>query len=122
MDEDKYNPLLTQREIEHNTYLRIKYEYMDMKEKRKKRNRAGIIFIPVSGIVFLVLMFSLETKIIFLNLWIISIFAAVAFLIRNEYKYYKMREYLGFEDNCNAGVKDDNNEENIQAHREAKQK
>lgn len=110
MEEEKYNLLLTQREIEHNTYLRIKYEYQEMKEKRKKRNRAGIIFIPVSGIVFLSLMFSLETKIIFLVLWIISIFAAVAFLIRNEYKYYKMREYLGFEDKENNYEDFDDNE------------
>ena len=91
IEEDKYNPLLSERDIEHNTYLRVKYEYMEMKEKREKVNRIGIIFIAVSAIVFLALMFSLESKLFFLVLWIITIIFVVAYLIHNEYRIYRLR-------------------------------
>lgn len=108
MDEDKYNPLLTQHDIEHNTYLRVKYEYMEMKEKRDRINKTGIIFIAASAIVFLFLMFSLESKLFFLVLWIITILFVVAYLIRNEYKIYKLRVYLGYE---NEDDEEDNDDE-----------
>lgn len=108
MNEDKYNPLLSQRDIEHNTYIRIKYEYMEMKEKRDRVNKTGIIFIAISAIIFLLLMFSLESKLFFLILWIITILFVVSYLIRNEYKFYKLRLYLGYE---NESEKDNYDEE-----------
>lgn len=110
MNEDKYNPLLSQRDIEHNTYIRVKYEYMEMKEKRDRVNKTGIIFIAVSAVVFLFLMFSLESKLFFLILWIITILFVVSYLIRNEYKFYKLRVYLGYE-NESESEKNDNDEE-----------
>ena len=66
IEEDKYNPLLSERDIEHNTYLRVKYEYMEMKEKREKVNRIGIIFIAVSAIVFLALMVDIGFSIVYI--------------------------------------------------------
>ena len=111
IEEDKYNPLLSERDIEHNTYLRVKYEYMEMKEKREKVNRIGIIFIAVSDIVFLALMFSLESKLFFLVLWIITIIFVVAYLIHNEYRIYRLRVYLGYEDENEPEEKDDESED-----------
>lgn len=110
-DEDKYNPLLSEREIEHNTYLRVKYEYMEMKEKREKVNKIGIIFIAVSAIIFLTLMFSLESKLFFLVLWIITIIFVISYLIHNEYKIYRLRIYLGYEDENESEKNDDESED-----------
>ncbi|MGN0471181.1 MAG: hypothetical protein ACI4GV_09745 [Acutalibacteraceae bacterium] len=104
--EDKYDPSLSQHDIEHNTYIRLKDEYTEMKEMRKKVNKTGIIFIGISSIVFLALMFSLESKLFFLVLWIIIIICTVAYLIHNEYKIYKLRIYLGYE-NENENDEDD---------------
>ena len=47
--------------------------------------------------IFLVLMFSLESKIIFLVLWIISLIAIAAFLIYEEFKNYRYRNLLGLD-------------------------
>lgn len=96
--EDKYSPLLTKRDIEHNTYLRVKSEYTEMMEKRDRVNKTGIIFIAASAVVFLALMFSLESKLVFLALWITTIIFTVSFLIHNEYRIYRLRIYLGYED------------------------
>lgn len=83
---------------EHLTYLRIEEEYKEAKEKRLKYKRYGALFIILSGIVFLALMFSLENKIAFLILWVITDFYCAALMIRADYKYHKFAEYLGIED------------------------
>ena len=57
---------------EHLTYLKIQKEYEEAKEKRLKYRRFGALFILLTGIIFLTLMFSLENKIAFLILWVIT--------------------------------------------------
>ena len=83
---------------ERQTYLRIKEAYEDAKEKRLKYKRFGTLFIVLSGIIFLTLMFSLENKIAFLILWVATDFFCAALMIRADYRYHKFAEYLGVED------------------------
>ena len=96
---------------EHLTYLRIKKEYEDAKEKRHKYRRFGALFIIISGIVFLTLMFSLENKIAFLILWVITDFYCAALMIRADYKYHKFADYLGVEDEYSNHTEDEETEE-----------
>lgn len=83
---------------EHLTYLKIKEEFESAKRKRLAYKRNGAIFIIVSGIIFLTLMFSLESKIEFLTLWVISDFFCAALMIKADYNYHKFAEYLGIDD------------------------
>jgi putative membrane protein len=96
---------------EHQTYLRIKQEYENAKEKRLKYKRFGALFIIISGIVFLTLMFSLEHKIAFLILWVITDFYCAALMIRADYQYHRFAEYLGIEDEYTNNKKDEEAEE-----------
>lgn len=57
--------------------------------------RWGFLAIVLIPIVFLILMFSLESKIIFLVLWIVSILAIAAFLICVEYLHDAFMRRLG---------------------------
>lgn len=83
---------------EHKTYLRIMEEYENAKRKRLVYRRKGAAFIIISGIIFLTLMFSLESKIEFLVLWVVSDFFCAALMIKADYHYHKFAEYLGIED------------------------
>lgn len=56
--------------------------------------RCGFTCMIVIPIIFLVLMFSLESKLIFLILWIISLIALSAYLICIEYIHYKIQQQL----------------------------
>lgn len=67
---------------EHETYLRIMEEYENAKRKRLVYRRKGAAFIIISGIIFLTLMFSLESKIEFLVLWVVSDFFCAALMIK----------------------------------------
>ena len=58
----------------------------------KKMVRFGFLAIIIIPLIFLVLMFSLESKIIFLVLWIISIIAIALFLIIVEFIHSKLEE------------------------------
>ena len=72
--------------------------YEEAKRKREKYKKIGPIFVLVSGIIFLALMFTLENKITFLIFWVITILYTVALMIRTEYKYHQFRKYLGLID------------------------
>ena len=96
---------------EHQTYLKIQKEYEQAKDKRLKYRRYGAIFIILSGIIFLTLMFSLENKIAFLILWVITDFYCAALMIRADYKYHKFADYLGIEDEYTNYKKDEEKEE-----------
>ncbi len=96
---------------EHLTYLKIQKEYEEAKEKRLKYRRFGALFILLSGIIFLTLMFSLENKIAFLILWVITDFYCAALMIRADYKYHKFADYLGIEDEYTNYKKDEDKEE-----------
>ena len=69
--------------------------YEEAKRKREKYKKIGPIFVLVSGIIFLTLIFTLENKITFLIFWVITILYTVALMIRTEYKYHQFRKYLG---------------------------
>ena len=72
--------------------------YEEAKRKREKYKKIGPIFVLVSGIIFLALIFTLENKITFLIFWVITILYTVALMIRTEYKYHQFRKYLGLLD------------------------
>ena len=72
--------------------------YEEAKRKREKYKKIGPIFVLVSGIIFLALMFTLENKITFLIFWVITILYTVALMIRTEYKYHLFRRYLGLKE------------------------
>ena len=58
----------------------------------KKMVRFGFLAIIIIPLIFLVLMFSLESKIVFLVLWIISIITISVFLIIVEFIHAKLEE------------------------------
>ena len=92
------NPLLSQREQEHLTYLRVLRKYNDAKVKRIHYRRYGTLFILISALVFLALIFSLSTKILFLCLWIVTVLYCVFLMIRADYRYHCYKEMLGIAD------------------------
>lgn len=56
--------------------------------------RAGFICMLVIPLVFLVLMFSLESKLVFLILWIVSLLALILYLLILEYVHEEMQKKL----------------------------
>ena len=90
-------------------YRLILAEYQAYTQRRPTYIKAGLASILIIPMIFLVLMFSLESKIIFLVLWIISLIAIAAFLIYEEFKNYRYRNLLGLdlvkeaEDAANSG-------------------
>lgn len=58
----------------------------------RKMIRIGFLAIIIIPLIFLVLMFSLESKIVFLTLWIVSIIAIATWLIVVEYIHTKLEE------------------------------
>lgn len=79
------------------TFARLKEQYGEFSQKRPRYIKYGILSIFILPVVFLVLMFSLESKLIFLALWIVSIIACAVFLIVVEYKDYWYRQLLGLD-------------------------
>lgn len=76
-------------------FKNVAQAYEEAKRKREKYKKVGPIFVLVSGIIFLALIFTLENKITFLIFWVITILYTVALMIRTEYKYHLFRRYLG---------------------------
>ena len=69
--------------------------FEDLKRRRDNYLKYGPLFILISGVVFLTLMFSLERKIVFLILWVISVIYCAALMIRSEYRYHECARILG---------------------------
>ncbi len=86
---------LSQQEQEHLTYLFVYEKYNEYKNKRSQYRFYGSLFILISAIVFLLLMFSLEGKIVFLGLWIVTVIFCVVMMIRVDYLYNMYKEMLG---------------------------
>ena len=91
-------PPLSQQEKEHLTYLRTLNKFNELKQTRQKYRKYSPLFIVISGIVFLLLMFSLDSKIEFLILWIISIIFCVFAMVRADYNYSVFKELVGIAD------------------------
>ena len=89
----------TQQDYEHNAYLRLLHEYNNFVKKREKCRKVGIFVIISLAVLFLILMFSVDSKVVFLTLWVISIFISVFVIIRIDYRCYKYATILGIDDN-----------------------
>ena len=76
-------------------FKKVAKAYEEVKRKREKYKKIGPIFVSASGVAFLTLIFTLENKITFLILWVITILYTVALMVRAEYKYHQFRCYLG---------------------------
>lgn len=83
--------------------------FEEAKRKRDNYKKYGPLFIFVSGIIFLTLMFSVDSKIVFLFLWVASVLYCAALMIRAEYRYYKISKILGFIEEDEGSV----NEEDV---------
>lgn len=81
--------------------------FEEQKKKRDNYKKFGPLFILISGVVFLTLMFSLESKITFLFLWVASVLYCAALMIRAEYRYYKIAKLLGFKKDEDEEVEED---------------
>lgn len=79
------------------TFSQLMDNYNEFSRKRPRYIKYGLLSIFILPFVFLVLMFSLESKLFFLTLWIVSIIASAAFLIVVEYKDYWYRQLLGID-------------------------
>ena len=84
---------------EHQVYLNVIKAYEEAKNKREKYKKYGPLFVIISGIVFLSLLFSLDSKIGFLILWVVTIIFTVGLMIRAEYNYNKFTNILGIKEN-----------------------
>lgn len=82
--------------------------FEELRVRRDKYKKYGPLFILVSGIIFLALMFSLESKVFFLILWVISVIYCAALMIRSEYRYHQCAKLLGLlEDEGEQGEEDE---------------
>ena len=59
--------------------------------------RSGFICMMVIPLVFLILMFSLESKLVYLILWIVSLLALILYLLIVEYLHEEMKKNLFWE-------------------------
>ena len=75
-----------------------KQEFLEKSEKFEKRYpkmiRFGFLGMIIIPLIFLILMFSLESKLVFLILWIVSLIALALYLICVEYIHDKMLRQL----------------------------
>lgn len=88
---------------EHQVYLNVLSGYEEAKKKRNSYKTYGPLVVIITGILFLTLMFTLENKITFLILWVVTDLYTVALMIRAEYRYHQFQEMLGL-----TGTKDEN--------------
>lgn len=71
------------------------HEYKAEYAKRERCIKVGVLLIVISAVVFLTLMFSLDSKTFFLSLWIIFIISGIAVMTRIDYRCYKYEKILG---------------------------
>ena len=80
---------------EHKVSQNVIELFQELKLRRDRYKKFGPLFILISGVVFLTLMFILERKILFLIIWVISVIYCAALMIRSEYRYHKCSKILG---------------------------
>lgn len=69
--------------------------YAAIHEKNQKRIKTGMICMFVIPVVFLILLFTMQSsKIVYLVLWIVSLFILCGYLIAVEYSDYSLQEKL----------------------------
>ena len=73
-------------------------DFMEKSERFERRYpyliRYGFLAIVIIPLIFLILMFSLESKIVYLILWIVSLIALVLYLICVEYIHDKIQRQM----------------------------
>ena len=94
-DEELENAFDPAKADEHQVFINVLQAYDEAKSKRDKYKKYGPLFVIISGIVFLALIFTLSRKIEFLILWVITDLICVALMIRAEYVLNQFKEILG---------------------------
>lgn len=85
---------MTDLQNEKLVYIKLLKSYANFRKSYNKLIKGGFLAILILPIIFLLLMFSLDTKILFLVLWIISIIACATFIIVIEYTDYHYKKIL----------------------------
>lgn len=89
---DEYDEALEEEQLIFNKMLDY---YTQSHRKNKKRIRVGMICMIVIPLIFLMLMFTMNSsKIVYLVFWIISLFALCTYLIAVEYMDYNLQERM----------------------------
>lgn len=86
----------TDRENKYEKMYDILLDYeQNIHQKNQKKIRIGLKCVVLIPLIFLILLFWTESsKIIFLVLWIVSVFVIATYLIAVEYQDYKLQEKL----------------------------
>lgn len=80
---------------EYDVKSRLVAYYAAIHEKNRKRIKTGMICMFVIPVVFLILLFTMQSsKIVYLVLWIASLFILCGYLIAVEYSDYSLQEKL----------------------------
>ncbi|MCR5480609.1 MAG: hypothetical protein K6F27_12235 [Ruminococcus sp.] len=83
---------------EHEVYKNVLEAFEMYGKKRDNYRKYGTLFIILSAIGILALMFGLESKITFLILWVITDYICAALMIRAEYRYHEFAVLLGYKE------------------------
>ncbi len=76
-------------------YEKLVFYEQKIHETNQKRIRIGLKCIWIIPLIFLILLFWTESnKVVFLILWIVSLFAIATYLILTEYADYNLQERL----------------------------
>lgn len=73
---------------------KVKKGYRKFIKNYRKMVRWGFLAIIIIPMIFMVLMFFMESKLVFLVLWIISIIGIATYLICMEYTYFKYKKLM----------------------------
>lgn len=96
---------------EHQIYLNVMNEFEEAKTRRNKYKKYGPLVVVITGIVFLSLMFTRDSKIEFLILWVATIILCVALMVKAEYRYHRFRVILGIDKNAEGEESEEDFEE-----------
>ncbi len=89
---DEYEEAVEEEQLIFNKMLEY---YTESHRNNKKRIRVGMICMIVIPLIFLMLMFTMNSsKIVYLVFWIISLFALCTYLIAVEYMDYNLQERM----------------------------
>lgn len=89
---DEYEEAVEEEQLIFNKMLDY---YTQSHRKNKKRIRVGMVCMLVIPLIFLMLMFTMNSsKIVYLVFWIISLFALCTYLIAVEYMDYNLQERM----------------------------
>ncbi len=99
---------MSKHERERSDYIKLLKSYANFRKNYNSLVKGGFLAIVIIPIIFLLLMFSLEAKIVFLVLWIVSIIACAVFIIVIEYTDYHYKKMLDIphDVNINEYLKD----------------